>query len=112
MFVRIISPSYNKDCPYKRIFIYLESTNNNKKTMQTVVDFVAGSFGISAAFAAIALIIFSVWSLFWKGWALWKAARLSQRNWFIVLLVVNTLGILEIIYIFFVAKKKEARQNN
>ncbi|MFA5888896.1 MAG: DUF5652 family protein [Candidatus Paceibacterota bacterium] len=51
----------------------------------------------------VALLI--VWSLAWKGWALWKAARLSSKWWFIILLVVNTLGILEIIYIYFVAKK-------
>ncbi|OHA87964.1 MAG: hypothetical protein A2653_01865 [Candidatus Zambryskibacteria bacterium RIFCSPHIGHO2_01_FULL_43_25] len=46
-----------------------------------------------------------VWLIAWKGVALWNAARLSQKKWFIVLLIVNTLGILEIIYIFAVAKK-------
>ena len=46
-----------------------------------------------------------VWLIAWKGVALWNAARLSQKKWFIVLLIVNTLGILEIIYIFSVAKK-------
>lgn len=39
------------------------------------------------------------WSLFWKGWALWRAARLKHLGWYIVLLVVNLVGILEIIYI-------------
>ncbi|OIO49559.1 MAG: hypothetical protein AUJ39_00860 [Parcubacteria group bacterium CG1_02_42_13] len=48
-----------------------------------------------------------LWTLPWKGIALWKAAKLSQKNWFIVLLVVNTLAILDIIYIFAVARKKE-----
>lgn len=47
-----------------------------------------------------------VWSLFWKGLALWHAAKLEQRNWFIVMLVVNTVGLLEIAYLFFFAKKK------
>jgi hypothetical protein len=47
----------------------------------------------------------AVWVLAWKGVALWNAARLSQKKWYIVLLIVNTLGILEIIYIFAVAKK-------
>ena len=50
-------------------------------------------------------ILLLVWSIIWKGLALWKAARLSNKWWFLVLLVVNTLGILEIIYIYFVAKK-------
>lgn len=40
------------------------------------------------------------WVVVWKGLALWKAARHDQKWWFIPLLVVNTLGILEILYIY------------
>jgi methionyl-tRNA synthetase len=36
----------------------------------------------------------------------WKSAKNSQRNWFIVLLVINTFGILEIIYLFYFSNKK------
>ena len=50
------------------------------------------------------LIIFVLWSLFWKGLALWHSAQRGQYWWFVILLVVNTLGILEIVYYFFVAK--------
>lgn len=46
------------------------------------------------------------WSIVWKGIALWNAAKHSQRNWFIVILVINTVGILEIIYLFRFAKKR------
>ena len=46
-----------------------------------------------------------VWSLVWKGFALWRAGGLRQKYWFIAILVVNTLGILEIIYLFFVSRK-------
>lgn len=53
------------------------------------------------------IVTLSVWSLAWKGIALWKAARLSHKNWFIALLVVNTLGLLDIAYIFLVARKEE-----
>ena len=52
------------------------------------------------------LIPLVIWMLVWKGIALWKSARRSEMIWFIALLVLNTLGILEIIYIFFVAGKK------
>lgn len=48
-----------------------------------------------------------IWSMVWKGVALWKAARNNHLVWYIVLLVVNTMGILEIIYIFAFAKKKK-----
>ena len=47
-----------------------------------------------------------VWSIAWKGLALWRASKNDQKNWFIAILVVNTLGILEIVYLFAFAKKK------
>ena len=40
------------------------------------------------------------WSLIWKGIALWHAARNGQKGWYVALLVVNTLGLLEILYVF------------
>ncbi|MFA5871180.1 MAG: DUF5652 family protein [Parcubacteria group bacterium] len=48
----------------------------------------------------------AVWTISWKGVALWRAARRSNLVWFIILLVVNTLAILEIIYIFAISRKK------
>lgn len=54
----------------------------------------------------LVFIIISLWSLFWKGCALWIAGKKDQKWWFLVLLIVNTVGILEIVYIFYVAKKK------
>jgi hypothetical protein len=50
----------------------------------------------------IALII---WTFIWKGFGLWKAATLQQKYWFVAILILNTGGILEIIYLFFVAQK-------
>ncbi|MCK4386874.1 MAG: hypothetical protein KAV41_02205 [Candidatus Pacebacteria bacterium] len=52
------------------------------------------------------LALIMVWVLPWKGYALWLAARNSHKKWFIVLLIINTLAILDIIYIFFVGRKK------
>ena len=51
------------------------------------------------------VIALALWTLPWKGVALWKAASRHDKWWFIALLVVNTVGILEIFYIFFIAKK-------
>ena len=53
-------------------------------------------------------VVLIAWSLVWKGLALWKAARESHKAWFVVLLLVNTVGILEIFYIYFLSKKKWA----
>lgn len=52
------------------------------------------------------VLLVVAWTLPWKGIALWKAARLGKRKWFVALLVVNTLGILEILYIFVFSEKK------
>jgi hypothetical protein len=40
-----------------------------------------------------------VWDIAWKGFALWKAARNKRKGWFIVLLLVNSIGVLPIIYL-------------
>ncbi len=53
-----------------------------------------------------AIFLLILWSGFWKGLALWHSARNGKPWWFIVLLIVNTAGILEIIYLFLVAKLK------
>ncbi|MEN6445965.1 MAG: DUF5652 family protein [Candidatus Cloacimonas sp.] len=57
-------------------------------------------------FSALVLILV-LWELFWKGIALWKAARESQKYWFIVILVLNTAGILPILYIFLFKKGRK-----
>lgn len=52
------------------------------------------------------LLLLSAWTLPWKGVALWKAARLYHKKWFIALLILNTLAILDIIYIFYIAPRE------
>ncbi len=51
------------------------------------------------------VVLVILWTIPWKGVALWKSAQLSHKKWFIILLFVNTVGLLEMYYIFFVAKK-------
>ena len=45
-------------------------------------------------------IILVLWEIVWKGIALWKAAKESQKYWFAAMLILNTAGILPILYIF------------
>jgi len=52
----------------------------------------------------IPLII--LWTLPWKGVALWRAGGNKNLWWFIALFLLNTLAILEIIYIFGFSRKK------
>lgn len=64
------------------------------------------------------LVILGLWSIFWKGLALWHSARRGEPWWFVIMLVVNTMGILEIVYLFAFAKLsfeslfKAPRQHN
>ena len=53
-----------------------------------------------------AIVLVFVWTLIWKGLALWISARKSQKIWFVILLIVNTIGILDILYIFLFSKIK------
>jgi len=70
---------------------------------------VMGYSAVPAEFVALFALL-TIWSIIWKGIALWKAARNESKAWYIVMLVVNTIGILEIIYIFFFSKKKSQNQ--
>lgn len=48
--------------------------------------------------------LLAVWSLVWTGLGLWHAARRLEKGWFIFFLLVHTAGIVEFVYLFFVAK--------
>jgi len=67
-----------------------------------------GNYGMGGLFPVFGLgmIIFALWSIFWKGLALWHASQRKEPWWFLALLIINTLGILEIIYLFAIAKLK------
>lgn len=53
------------------------------------------------------IYLLMAWTLPWKGIALWKASRRGQKIWFIIIFLLNTLAILDIIYIVFFSKEKE-----
>lgn len=55
---------------------------------------------------SIILFVIFIWSIVWKGVALWHAAQNREKIWFVVVLVANTAGILEILYLFVLSKKK------
>jgi len=65
-----------------------------------------GAVGLGAlggaffAGVAILVIVAVVWELGWKGLALWHAAKNGQLWWFVALLLIHTLGILDITYLF------------
>lgn len=56
-----------------------------------------GLFGLIFPF----VLIVALFTIVLKGYALWYAARAGQKYWFVALLFINTVGILEIIYLLF-----------
>jgi len=57
--------------------------------------------------AQILLLAIVFFDLIFRGVALWRSARKSQKVWFLFLLIVNSAGILPIIYLLFNRKRKE-----
>ncbi len=66
---------------------------------------------LAAVFIPLILVVL-LWTIVLKGYALWSAARGGQKGWFIALLIINTLGILEIVYlIWFRARTPDAEES-
>ena len=47
------------------------------------------------------IVLIAVWDVVWKGIALWREAKRREAIWFIALLILNTAGILPILYLVF-----------
>ncbi len=73
---------------------------------QIINQFLTSRVTTESPWLIAVVIAIAIWTIAWKGVALWKAARIGHKKWFIALLILNTAGILEIIYIYFVAKNK------
>jgi hypothetical protein len=54
-------------------------------------------------------VLIAIWSISWKAFALWKAAKKDDKIWFVALIILNTAGILEIFYIFFFSKREKLK---
>lgn len=58
------------------------------------------------------IIVLAIWEGIWKLIAMWKAGRNNQLAWFICIALINTAGILPIIYILMNRKKNSSRITN
>lgn len=80
------------------MYLRQEILNNNWGWQFGDVGFGAGViFGVLILAAAL-------WTLYWKYKAIWHAVKHDHKIWVLVLLVVNTLGILEILYLHVFSK--------
>ncbi len=53
------------------------------------------------------LLAIVFWTIPWKAWALWLSARRGDIWWFLAILILSTFAILDIVYIFMVAKQSD-----
>ena len=53
------------------------------------------------------IYVVMAWDSVWRGIALWKSGKNNQLTWFIFLLIVNSAGILPIIYLIIHRNKKK-----
>ena len=51
------------------------------------------------------LTLVVIWTITWKGIALWRAAKKNDKSWFVALLIINTAGLLEIFYLLVFSKR-------
>ncbi len=58
----------------------------------------------------VMMTLLILWTIPWKGWALWRAARKNSLWWFVALIVINTAGILDILYIFVFSEMKAKKE--
>ncbi|HEV2413062.1 MAG TPA: DUF5652 family protein [Candidatus Saccharimonadales bacterium] len=55
------------------------------------------------------LIVLAIWDLFWRGLALWRAVKRGDKPWFVVMLIINSVGILPILYLLFTEPKTKKK---
>ena len=65
---------------------------------------IANNIGVSTEALSLVISLLMIWSLTWKALALWKAVKKNSIIWFIALLIINDLGILEILYLYVFSK--------
>jgi len=66
--------------------------------------------GLFTGLGSVLFVAALIWSVVWKGLALWRAAREGSKPWFVALLVVNALGILDILYLYVFSKKERPKE--
>ena len=54
------------------------------------------------------LVVLAIWEAVWKGVGLWRAGVDRNLLWFVLMFVLNTAGVLEIVYIFAISRPRRA----
>lgn len=107
-FVVLVSISINfigKNIPkvfqFLHIFIYTLTHENMEQALQELESMVW-------FFPVIALLI--IWEMVWKAIGMWKSARNNELGWFIAIILVNSIGILPIVYLILNKNKNKSQE--
>lgn len=74
------------------------------------MDFLGEVYNLQVLSMLIPFLMFLVlWELVWKGFALWRAARLKMTGWFIAMLLINSAGVVPITFILVTKKRYRAQ---
>ena len=57
----------------------------------------------------VLIVILAIFEIIMKGFAMWRASERKSKGWFWVLLVINTMGILPLIYLLTTSPKKKGK---
>ncbi len=74
------------------------------------MNFVGMASYLSTLYTEPVIYFVFIWTLFWKGFGLWYAGKNKQKYWFIAMFLLNTVGILPIIYLFIFSKTPMGKQ--
>ena len=55
----------------------------------------------------VMLALLSAWEMVWKGFGLWHSAQNKQKGWYVAMLLLNTAGLLPIIYLLWFKPKQK-----
>lgn len=58
------------------------------------------------------IIVMAIVTLPLKAIAMWRAARAEQKGWYAAILLLNTFGILELVYLFYFSRKPSSKPNH
>ncbi|MDD5751693.1 MAG: DUF5652 family protein [Candidatus Peribacteraceae bacterium] len=81
---------------------------NNLSILKQNLPFLTSSYGVSGIMGV--LLVLAIVDVILKGWAMWRAARMGMKWWFIPLLIVNSVGILPVIFLL-ATNTEYARKN-
>lgn len=62
----------------------------------------------------VVLLIVAIWDIVWKLLAMWRASKRNEPVWFVLIMIINSMGIVPILYLIFTKepKKENVKKKN